>query len=113
MIETIRYEAFSVRKLAGEWLIELFKDNCVPCKMLGKSLERVQDSARILKVHLADTDFEQASAELRVQSVPTVLLVRDGRVLHQTAGFKTPADLAQLLDRHFTGNAQAAEVAAA
>lgn len=113
MIETVRYETFSVSKLAGEWLIELFKDNCVPCKMLGKSLERVQDSAQILKVHLADSDFEQASSELRVQSVPTVLLVRDGQVLHQTAGFKTPADLSQLLEQYFTGNAHAAEMVAA
>lgn len=113
MIETVKYEAFQLRQLSGEWLIELFKDNCVPCKMLGKSLERVRNRARILKVHLAESDFAQAGSALSVRSVPTVLLVRDGELLHQSAGFKSPADLTRLLEEHFTAEHLAVEQAVA
>jgi thioredoxin 1 len=104
MVETRAYDSFSMTELQGEWLVEFFKDDCVPCKMLSRTLERFQDNTNVLKVHLAaEEDFTSAASSLSVQSVPTMLLVRDGRVLHQSAGFKTPADLARLLDQHFSG----------
>lgn len=104
MVETVGYESFSMGELRGEWLVELFKDDCLPCKMLGRTLDRFQEKNNILKVHLRDhDDFESAAGSLRVQSVPTVMLVRDGEVLHQSAGFKSPADLSRLLTEHFQG----------
>lgn len=101
MVETVKYDSFSMRELRGEWLIELFKDNCMPCKMLSRSLDRFRDSTNILKVHLEDeAAIQRAAASLKVRSVPTLLLVRDGELLYQSAGFKTPADLGDLLGEH-------------
>ncbi len=102
MVETVKYDSFSMGELQGEWLIELFKDNCMPCKMLARSLDRFRDSTNILKVHLEDeAAIKRAVTNLKVQSVPTLLFVRDGELLHQSAGFKTPADLVSLLTKHF------------
>ena len=101
--DTVGFEAFRQDALQGEWLVEFYKDNCVPCKMLGKSLEKLQAGTNVLKVHLdGDADFEQALGDFGIQSVPTLMLVRDGQLLHQSAGFKSPADLNRLVDQHFS-----------
>lgn len=109
MADTVVFEEFRPDALQGEWLVEFYKDNCVPCKMLGKTLDRFQNDTNVLKVFLSDAaDFENAAADYAVQSVPTLLLVRDGELLHQTAGFKSPAELSSLLNTHF----ESAKVAA-
>lgn len=102
MTETAAFTNFQPESLQGEWLVEFYKDNCVPCKMLAKTLDRLHGEANILKVHLSgDADFESAAGSYGVKSVPTLLLVRDGELLHQSAGFKSPADVNRLLDQHF------------
>ncbi len=109
MADTVVFEEFRPEALQGEWLVEFYKDNCVPCKMLGKTLDRFQSDTNVLKVFLSgDADFENAAADYSVRSVPTLLLVRDGELLHQTAGFKSPAELSSLLSTHF----ESAKVAA-
>lgn len=109
MAETVGFTKFEPRMLQGEWLVEFFKDDCVPCKMLGKTIDRLDGEANVLKVHLdGDSDFELAAGNYGVQSVPTLLFVRDGELLHQSAGFKSPADLARLLDQHFDSGKVAA-----
>ncbi len=109
MTQTVGFTHFQPDTLQGEWLVEFYKDDCVPCKMLGKTLDRLQGEANILKVHLqGDSDFESAAGSYGVQSVPTLLLVRDGELLHQSAGFKSPADLSRLLDQHFDSGKVAA-----
>lgn len=109
MTETVGFTHFQPDALQGEWLVEFYKDNCVPCKMLGKTLDRLQGEANVLKVHLSgDSDFELAAGNYGVKSVPTLLFVRDGELLHQSAGFKSPADLSRLLDQHFENGKAAA-----
>ena len=69
-------------------LVDFFATWCVPCQRMHPVLEQLKeqvgDNIRILKL---DVDKNQSlSAAYRVQSVPTLMLFRNGEVLWRQSG---------------------------
>ncbi|MCM1484473.1 MAG: thioredoxin [Muribaculaceae bacterium] len=80
-------------------LVDFFATWCGPCKMQGPILEQVKrtlgDSVNIIKV---DVDkAQELSARYRVQSVPTLILFKDGEAVWRGAGLHQAAQLEQKL----------------
>ncbi len=81
-------------------LVDFFATWCQPCKMMHPVLEEVKrmvgDKIRIIKV---DVDkHNDTAAQYRVQSVPTLMLFRNGEVLFRQSGAMSRNDLLALLD---------------
>ena len=81
-------------------LVDFFATWCQPCKMMHPILTRVKEvlgeSIRIIKV---DVDQHSATASLyRVQSVPTLMLFRQGEVLWRTSGAMQKSELLATID---------------
>lgn len=81
-------------------LVDFFATWCGPCKMMHPILEKLKekmgDSVSIIKV---DVDKNQElSAEYRVQSVPTLIIFKDGEVKWRAAGVHSAEDLADKLN---------------
>ncbi len=100
-------------------LIDLYADWCAPCKQMAPIIEQVSDELdgkiKVVKVNVDKSPLVAQS--LRVQSIPTLMLIYQGQLVNQHAGAidkanllkfvkpvlpadaaeVTPAELAQLL----------------
>lgn len=81
-------------------LVDFFATWCQPCKMMHPILEQLKaavgDKLRIIKV---DVDkHNEIAAQYRIQSVPTLMLFRNGEVLYRNSGMMDKAELMALLD---------------
>ena len=81
-------------------LVDFFATWCQPCKMMHPILEQVKaalgDKIRIIKL---DVDKQGMTAEqYGVQSVPTLMLFRQGEVLWRTSGVMQKIALLATID---------------
>ena len=66
-------------------LIDFFATWCGPCRMLGPVLEMAKGDTPVVKV---DTDkFEDLARKYGVMSIPTLVLVEDGKEIKRNIGF--------------------------
>lgn len=83
-------------------LVDFFATWCGPCKMQSPILEQVKavvgDDANIIKVDI-DRNQELA-ARYRVQSVPTLILFKNGEPVWRTVGLQQQILLVDKLKEH-------------
>lgn len=80
-------------------LVDFFATWCGPCKQMHPVLEQLKasegENLRIIKL---DVDKNEALAcAYRIQSVPTLMLFRNGELLWRQSGAMSLADLKALL----------------
>ena len=83
-------------------LVDFFATWCGPCKVQGPILEQVKnkvgDKASVVKVDI-DRNAEVA-AKYRVQSVPTLIVFKNGEPLWRGVGVHQADVLADKLEEH-------------
>lgn len=85
-------------------LVDFYADWCGPCKTMKPILEevksRVKENATIIKI---DVDKNPAAAgAYRVQSIPTLILFRKGKIQWRQAGVVSAKDLEEIIKRHLS-----------
>jgi thioredoxin 2 len=80
-------------------LIDFWANWCAPCRMAAPEVQKVAKhlagQALVLKV---DTEQQQAlAARFNIRSIPTFMVLRDGKVLWQHAGVMNQQQLEQAL----------------
>lgn len=83
-------------------LVDFFATWCGPCKMMHPVLEQLKEnfgnSIRILKI---DVDKAQELAmNYRIQSVPTLMLFREGQQLWRQSGAMPLAKLTNIINSY-------------
>ena len=85
-------------------LVDFTAEWCGPCKMMKPVLEQLHqqmgDQVRILKIDI-DKSPAAANAYL-VQSVPTLILFRNGKILWRQSGVMQTAKLKSIIQHHIT-----------
>lgn len=83
-------------------LVDFFATWCGPCKMMHPVLEQLKDdlgdSIRILKI---DVDKNESLSETyRIQSVPTLMLFKEGKLLWRQSGAMRVQELKDLIAKY-------------
>jgi thioredoxin 1 len=81
-------------------LIDFWAEWCGPCRMVGPIVEELAgEYAGKAKVGKVDVDSNQNLAgQFGVSSIPTLIIVKDGKVVGGRVGVGSKAELAKMLD---------------
>ena len=80
-------------------LIDFYADWCGPCRMVLPIVEEIADERDDIVVAKINVDDEPELAEkFGVFSIPTLVILKDGNVVHQSAGARPKAQILALLE---------------
>ena len=82
-------------------LVDFWAEWCQPCKMIAPTIEQLaQDYAGRVKVGKVDTDSNrEVSIEYGISSIPTVILLKGGEVIHKFVGVTAKDDFVAELEK--------------
>ena len=86
----------------GTVLVDFFAEWCGPCKIMAKTLEAVAAEAPA-SVRIAKIDVEDApglAAEFQIASIPTLIVLKDGKAVYSRVGVHSKEELLDLLAKH-------------
>jgi thioredoxin 1 len=90
------------KKADAPILVDFWAEWCGPCRMVAPVLEQLaKDYAGKVRVGKVDVDEHSSiAARYGVQSIPTLLLFKQGKVVEQYIGATSRDVLAKILDKH-------------
>jgi thioredoxin 1 len=83
-------------------MVDFWAEWCGPCKMIEPVVEEVAEEFAG-KIQLAKLDVDEnqnVAASLKVISIPTLILFKDGNELERSIGYKTKDELRRIINKH-------------
>ena len=82
-------------------LLDFWAVWCGPCQMLSPVVDEISDERDDIKVGKVNTDEQQALAmQYHIQSIPALLLFKDGKLADQQVGAVPKAQVNAFIDRN-------------
>jgi len=85
-------------------LVDFWAEWCAPCRLLAPTLEKLAatygDQISFAKVNV--DELPEVAGQYGIRSIPTLLLLHEGKVVEELVGDRPYRDLARVLDRYVT-----------
>jgi thioredoxin 1 len=79
-------------------LIDFWATWCGPCRMLAPVIEEIANERSDIKVGKVNVDDEgELATAFGISSIPTVVLMKDGKVVSQSVGYRPKEQLLEML----------------
>ena len=79
-------------------LIDFWAGWCGPCRMIAPIVEEIAQERFDIKVGKINVDDEPAlAAQFGVMSIPTLVVMKDGKLVNQAVGVRPKEQILQLL----------------
>lgn len=79
-------------------LLDFWASWCGPCRMLGPVVEKIAEERSDIKVGKINVDIEpELASEFGVMSIPTLIVIKDGKVVNRAVGARPKGDILSLL----------------
>ena len=74
---------------------------CGPCRMMKPVIQKLTESNTDVKFEFIDVDDDYAQAEKYVVvSVPTIVFLKDGKVVDRKSGVASQTEFQKMIDKH-------------
>jgi len=81
-------------------LVDFYADWCGPCRALGPVLDQLAEAVPDAKIVKVDVDENpELAARYRIDSIPALMVFKNGRVTAQQNGLANLSQLKRLLDK--------------
>lgn len=81
-------------------LLDFYADWCGPCRMVAPVVEQIAEENPQYLIGKINVDKEpELARKFNVLSIPTLVVLKDGKVISQSAGARPKADILALLER--------------
>lgn len=79
-------------------LVDFWASWCGPCKMVAPVLEELADEITDVKITKVNVDEQPELAQkYQIMSIPTMVLIKEGKIVNKTVGAQPKEDLAQFI----------------
>ena len=80
-------------------LIDLWATWCGPCKMIAPIITEIAEERNDIVVCKVNVDEEEElSAQFGISSIPTLVVIKNGKVTAKSVGYRPKAEILNLLE---------------